>query len=93
MFYEVIKESGASFSFYYLGQDGIGQVVIWGKLESDKLRWDKLTCGRITCKFEFVEQFMMDSFLLKLTQFAKTGSIGEPYISLGNLIISFHFRN
>ena len=26
--------------------------------------------------FEFVEQFMMDTFLLQLTQFEKTGSIG-----------------
>ena len=43
--------------------------------------------------FEFVEQFMMNTFLLKLTQFEKTGSIGETFISLGNLIINFHFRN
>ena len=49
MFYEDIKESGASFIFYYMGQDGIGQVVIWGKLESDKLGWDKLTWGKMTC--------------------------------------------
>ena len=49
MFYEDIKESGASFIFYYMGQDGIGQVVIWGKLESDKLDWDKLTWGKMTC--------------------------------------------
>ena len=26
--------------------------------------------------FEFVEQFIMDNFLLKLIQFEKTGSIG-----------------
>ena len=38
--------------------------------------------------FEFVEQFMMNIFLLKLTQFEKTGSIGKPFISLGNLIIN-----
>ena len=49
MFYEDIKEYGASFIFYYMGQDGIGQVVIWGKLESDKLGWDKLTWGKMTC--------------------------------------------
>ena len=27
--------------------------------------------------FEFVEQFMMDTFLVKLTQFEKTRSIGK----------------
>ena len=45
--------------------------------------------------FEFIEQFMMESFLvkLKLTQFAKTGSIGKTFISLENLIINFLFRN
>ena len=43
--------------------------------------------------FEVVEQFMMDVFLLKLTQYEKTGSIGRTYISLGYLIIYFHFRN
>ena len=42
---------------------------------------------------KFVEQFMMDTFLLKLTQFEKTGSIGISFISLGNLIINFQFRN
>ena len=47
MLYEDIKESGACFIFYYLGQDGIGQVVIWGKLESDKLTWGKMTCNQI----------------------------------------------
>ena len=39
--------------------------------------------------FEFVEQFMMDTFLLKLSQFEITGSIGKTLISLGNLIIKF----
>ena len=29
--------------------------------------------------FDFVEQFMMDTFLLKLTQLEKTGSIGNFY--------------
>ena len=43
--------------------------------------------------FEFVEQFMMKTFVLKLTQIEKTGSIGETFISMGNLIINFHFRN
>ena len=43
--------------------------------------------------FEFVEHFMMDTFMLKLTQFEKTGSIGETFVSLGNLIINFQFRN
>ena len=32
-------------------------------------------------------------FLLKLTQFEKTGSIDKTFISLGNLKINFHFRN
>ena len=27
--------------------------------------------------FEFVEQFMIDTFSIKLTQFEKTGSIGK----------------
>ena len=40
--------------------------------------------------FELVEQFIMESFLLKLTQFEKTGSKGKTFISLGNLIINFH---
>ena len=39
--------------------------------------------------FELVEQFMMDTFLLKLTQFEKTGSIGINFLSLGNLITNF----
>ena len=43
--------------------------------------------------FEFVEQFMMVTFLLKLTQFEKTRSICRTFISLGILIINFHFRN
>ena len=43
--------------------------------------------------FEFVEKFMMDTSLLKLTQFEKTGSIAKSYISLGNLMINFHFQN
>ena len=43
--------------------------------------------------FEIVQQFMMDTVLLKLTKFQKTGSIGKTFISLGNLIINFQFRN
>ena len=43
--------------------------------------------------FEFVAQFMKDTFLLKLTQFEKTGSIRKTFISLGYLIINFHFRS
>ena len=39
--------------------------------------------------FEFLEQFIMKSFLIKLTQFEKTGSICKILISLGNLIIKF----
>ena len=42
---------------------------------------------------EFVKQFMMYFFLLKLTQFEKTGSIGKIFISLVNLIINFHYPN
>ena len=41
----------------------------------------------------FVKQFMMDTFMLKLTQFEKTGSIGKTFFSLGNLIIKFPFQN
>ena len=43
--------------------------------------------------FEFVEQFLMDTYLLKTTQFKKTGSKGKTFISLRTLIINFHFRN
>ena len=42
--------------------------------------------------FQFYEQFMMDAFyLVKITQGEKTRSIGKVFISLRNLIISFHF--
>ena len=40
--------------------------------------------------FEFLEQFMIENFI-KLTQFEKTGSIDKNFVSLGNLIIKFHF--
>ena len=43
--------------------------------------------------FELVEQFMIDTFLITLAQYEKIGSIGRNFISLGNLIINFHFRN
>ena len=43
--------------------------------------------------FEFVGKFIVDTFLLKLTQFEKTGLIGKTFISLGNLVINFHFQN
>ena len=43
--------------------------------------------------FEIVAQFMMNTFLLKLTQFEKTGSVGEAFNLLGNLIINFNFGN
>ena len=39
--------------------------------------------------FKFLEQFLKDTFLLKLTQFEKTGSIGITFISLENLINNF----
>ena len=39
---------------------------------------------------EFVDQFMIDTFFIKLNQFEKTGSMGKTFISLGNLIINFH---
>ena len=43
---------------------------------------------------EILEQFAIDSFwFFKKNQFEKTGSIGKTFISLGNLIINFHFRN
>ena len=37
--------------------------------------------------FEFEEQFMLNTFLLKWYQFEKTGSIGKTSTSLRNLII------
>ena len=40
---------------------------------------------------EFVKQSMMETLMLKLTQFEKTGQTGKTFISLGNLIIYFHF--
>ena len=43
--------------------------------------------------FEFLEQFMIEIFLIKLTQFKKTESLRKIFISPGNFIIKFHFRN
>ena len=40
---------------------------------------------------EFWQQFMIDTFLIKLTQFEKTDSIGKIFISL-KIIINFRFR-
>ena len=39
--------------------------------------------------FEFLEQIMIDTILIKITQFEKTGSIGKISVSLGNLIKGF----
>ena len=43
--------------------------------------------------FEFLEHIMIDTFLIKLIQFEKTGSIGRTLNSLEILIINLHFRN
>ena len=44
--------------------------------------------------FEFLEQLMIDTILIKLTQFEKTGFIGNIFfISQGNSKIKFHLRN
>ena len=43
--------------------------------------------------FQFVDQIMMDTFLLKLTQLEKFESISKTFGSLGNLVTNFHFRN
>ena len=39
--------------------------------------------------FEFVEQFMMDTFLINITHYEKTGSTNKSFISLGNLNLCF----
>ena len=33
------------------------------------------------------------TFLIKVTQFEKTGSLNKIFVSLGNLIIAFHIRD
>ena len=43
----ISKNLGQVSFFYYLGQDGIGQVVIWGKLGWDKLTWGKMTYNHL----------------------------------------------
>ena len=42
---------------------------------------------------EFLEQFMISTFLIKLTQNEKTGSLGKVFVPLGKLIIKFHSHN
>ena len=41
--------------------------------------------------FEFQEQFVIGAFLIKLTQFEKTRSIGKLFVSL--FLIEFQFQN
>ena len=41
-------------------------------------------------RFEFLEQFMIDTFLIKLTQLEITGSQDQIFVLLGDLIIKFH---
>ena len=43
--------------------------------------------------FEFLEQFMIEKFFVKVTLFEKTGSISRSFISLADVKINFHFRN
>ena len=43
--------------------------------------------------FEFLDRFMIVAFLTTLTETEKTGSIRKTFISLGNLIFNFIFRN
>ena len=54
------------------------------------LKFEKIMASEL---FEFVEQFMMDTLMLKLAQVEKTGSIGKIFISQENLIINYHFQN
>ena len=35
---------------------------------------------------------MIDTFLIKLTRFEETGSIGKIFISVGNMKTNFHFQ-
>ena len=42
--------------------------------------------------FEFVEQFMMKTFVLTLTQFEKVGSIAETFISLFEFVEQFMMK-
>ena len=43
--------------------------------------------------FEYLEQFIIGTFLVKVTKFEKGGSISKVLSSLVNLIIKFQFRN
>ena len=43
--------------------------------------------------YEFLNHFMIDTFLIKLTQFEKTGTVDEVYLLQKKLIIKNHFRN
>ena len=43
--------------------------------------------------FELQEQCIIDTFLIKLTQFEKTGKLEKKFIPLENLKIETHFRN
>ena len=44
--------------------------------------------------FEFLEKnYDLNFFIIKLTKFEKTESIDKIFISLGNLIINFHYQN
>ena len=42
---------------------------------------------------EFHEKFMIDTFLINLIQFEKTGSIGKAFIPLENLKTKIYFRS
>ena len=41
--------------------------------------------------FKFQKQFMIDTGLIKLTQFEKTGSMIKNFILMGKLKIQFYF--
>ena len=43
--------------------------------------------------FAFLEQFMIDLCMIKLTQLEKTGSIVKFFISVGNSIMKIQLRN
>ena len=43
--------------------------------------------------FEFLEQFITGTFLMKLIQFEKNGSRRKIFILLGDLNFKFHFKN
>ena len=44
--------------------------------------------------FEFLQQFMTDTFFDQINPIEKkTGAIGKIFISQGNLINKFHFRS